>query len=161
MSITRRRFFLAALPVAGVLAISGCDGKSGSGSSASGPMQQLGQAAQGVAAKAEGAANQAIEAVKGEANKWVSDVVDKQWPAAKQQLEAATAKIGSIQQADVKAKAEALANDLKGQIPAIEELVGKVKNFTTGDLGALFSEAKAKFDGFTSKLGELNKLVGQ
>jgi hypothetical protein len=106
------------------------------------------------------AAKGAMEKLKAEASTWMSDVVEKQWPAAKSTLDAASKKVADIKAPDVKTKAEGLVKDLQGSIPGIEETVGKLKNFTGTDMSSLLSEAKTKVEGFMSKLGDLKKMVG-
>lgn len=112
------------------------------------------------AKEAGDAAKDALEKAKAEAGTWMSDVVEKQWPAAKSTLEEAAKKVTDIKAPDVKAKADGLVKELQAAIPGIEETVTKLKNSAGSEMSTLFSEAKTKVEGFMGKLGDLKKMVG-
>jgi hypothetical protein len=105
------------------------------------------------------AAAKALEAAKGEGTKWLTDTVEKQWPGMKTELTNLGGKVAGIKDAAVKTKAEGLVKDLQGQIPAVEKMVGDLKNFKDGDYTKLFGEVKKAWDGFGGKLGDLKKLI--
>jgi hypothetical protein len=112
-----------------------------------------------VATKAADAAKEGVAKLQAEGGKWLSETVEKQWPAMKSEFEGLTKKVGSITDAGKKTQAEGLVKDLQGQIPSIEKLVGDLKGFKEGDYSKMFTEAKKMWDGFGSKLGELKKLL--
>ncbi|MFO0832413.1 MAG: hypothetical protein U0637_11320 [Phycisphaerales bacterium] len=108
---------------------------------------------------AAAAAGDKLKALQAEGGKWLTDTVDKQWPAMKTELEGYVKKVADVKDAGIKAKAEGLVKDLQAQVPAVEKAVGDLKNFKTGDFTSMFDGAKKAWDGFASKFGELKKLV--
>lgn len=101
----------------------------------------------------------AADAALAPAKAWVSDTVEKSWPAMKTQLESAGKAIPSIKDAATKTKAEGLFKDLTGQVPAIEGLVAKVKAADASTVTGLLAEAKKSWDGFGGKMKELTALL--
>jgi hypothetical protein len=105
------------------------------------------------------AAKQAFEKAKAEGTKWLTDTVEKQWPEAKKSLETLAGKVGSIKDVKVAEQAKGLVSELQGKVPQMESLVGKLKTAGEGDFSKLLTEAKSMWDTFSSKLGELKKLI--
>lgn len=104
------------------------------------------------------AAATGLEDLKAAGTKWVSDAESK-WPAMKTELEGYTKKVAEIKDVNVKTKAEGLVKDLQTEVPAIEKMVTEIKEFKTGDLQGLMDKAKKSWDSFSTKLGELKKLI--
>jgi hypothetical protein len=101
----------------------------------------------------------AADKVMAEGKTWLTDTVEKQWPAMKTQLDSAAKAIPNIKDAGVKTKAEGLLKDLQGQIPGIEGLVTKLKSADASSFGGLFTEAKKAWDGFGGKLKDLTGML--
>jgi hypothetical protein len=122
--------------------------------------KDAGKAAGDMAAKGADAVADAAKKVQAEATKWVSDTVSKEWPKAKESLNALGAKIPSIGDVKIREQATKLFDDLKGQVPQMEGLVGKITSGSSEGAAKLFEEAKTMWSSFTTKLGELTKMVG-
>ncbi|HYF15598.1 MAG TPA: hypothetical protein VD971_11060 [Phycisphaerales bacterium] len=108
------------------------------------------------------AARNTADAVKegaGDLKNWVSDTVDRQWPAMKTEVEQMGDKVASIKDTNVKAKAETMWNDLKAQMPKVEEAVTRARNATADQASALAADARTAWDGFVAKLDELRRTL--
>jgi hypothetical protein len=123
-------------------------------------------AAKGTEAVKEVAADaaKALESAKADTTKWLTDTVEKQWPAMKTELDGAVKKVAEIKDAATKTKAEGLVKDLQGQIPSIEKMVGEIKGMDWSkiklDEFAKLKDAAVKaWDGFGAKLKELTALL--
>jgi hypothetical protein len=180
---------LAALSFASVVWMGGCDqGTTPAGKGAAGVMEKAkdtatktvdgakdaaakgaeaakdaaakgGEMAKDAAAKAGDAAKGAMDAIKAEGGKWLTETVEKQWPAAKASLEDLTKKAADIKDAGLKTKVTEAVKSLTGQTTEIEGLVGQLKNFKEGDYGAMFTKAKGLWDGFNAKLTEVKGMM--
>lgn len=115
------------------------------------------KAAGDMAAKAGEAAKGAADAAK----KTLMDTVEKQWPAMKDQLTALSGKVAGITDAAKKTQAQGIVSDLQAKVPQLEGVVKQIKDSAAGvDVSGLITKAKDMFGSFTTKLGELTKLVG-
>lgn len=112
-----------------------------------------------VAGKAADAAKDAVAKLQGEAKTWLSDTVTKQWPGVKDQIAGLEKSVGALGAGDIKTKATDLLGKIKGDVPKMEELVGKISNFKDGDFGSLFTEAKKMWDSFAPRLKELTGML--
>lgn len=115
-------------------------------------------AAKGVDAAKDAAAS-AMAKMKEEGTKWLSETVEKQWPAAKTALADLTKKAGDVKDAGLKTKIMDAVKGLTGQQTEVEGLVSKLKDFKDGDYGALFASVKDKFGGFMKKLDEVKAML--
>lgn len=172
--IGRIRVKTSILIVAGAVAgvgLLGCEEKStpdsGTSTKAADAATKAAESATDASAKAATAAKdaaasaaEAVKVLRADASNWVSETVDKQWPAAKARLDACATQLAGLTDPGVKAKAEALLAELKAQVPIVEELVNKVKNNSaSAELGAMLKDAQAKFNGYMAKLNDLNGML--
>ena len=93
------------------------------------------------------------------ATTWVSDTYDKQWPSLKSELDGYASKAAEITDIDAKAKAQALVDDLKAQVPKIEQNVADLKNATGAELQSLLDSSKRAWDAFSAKMSELKSMI--
>ncbi len=118
------------------------------------------EAVKETAGKAGEAAKGAMAALQAEGGKWLTDTVEKQWPAAKATLDDLTKKATDVKDAGLKTKITESLKSLTGQTTEIEGLVGQLKNFKgEGDYGSLFTKAKDMFSGFMKKLDEVKAMM--
>jgi hypothetical protein len=115
--------------------------------------------AKDVAGKAADAAKDAVAKLQGEAKTWITDTVGKQWPGVKDQIAGLEKSVGALGAGDIKTKATDLLGKIKGDVPKMEELVGKISNFKDGDFGSIFTEAKKMWDSFAPRLKELTGML--
>lgn len=115
-------------------------------------------AAKGTDAVKDAAAG-AMAKMKEEGTKWLSETVEKQWPAAKTALADLTKKAADVKDAGLKTKIMDAVKGLTGEQTEVEGLVSKLKDFKDGDYGALFTSVKDKFAGFMKKLDEVKAML--
>lgn len=157
-----------ALVAGGLMTVSltavGCEEKKPAAVSnaASAAGKAMGDAGKAVGDAAKGAGDAVaggFEKIKAEGTKWLSETVEKQWPEAKKSLEALAGKVKDIKDSATQTKAQGLVSDLQAKVPQMEGLVGKLKSASGAEFSKLFGEAQGLWDTFSSKLGELKKLV--
>jgi hypothetical protein len=155
------------LTVVGLVTI-GCEDKkpasvtNAASSAASAASKAMGDAAKGAGDAVKGAGDAVaggFEKLKAEGSKWLSETVEKQWPEAKKSLESLAGKVKDIKDSATQTKAQGLVSELQAKVPQMEGLVGKLKSAGEGEFSKLFGEAKGLWDTFSSKLGELKKLI--
>lgn len=115
-------------------------------------------AAKGTDAVKDAAAT-AMAKMKEEGTKWISDTVEKQWPAAKTALADLGKKAADVKDAGLKTKIMDAVKGLTGQQTEVEGLVAKLKDFKDGDYSTLFTSVKDKFAGFMKKLDEVKAMM--
>ncbi len=108
------------------------------------------------------AAKTGTEAVKDAAkdvSAWMSDTAEKQWPAAKTELDGYAKKVSEIHDPVTKVKAEGLLKGLQAQVPAVEKAFADLKGASAENTTAMLDNAKKLWDGFAANLAELKKLI--
>ncbi len=135
------------------------DAAHGAAQAAKDTAAKTGDAVKDAAAKGADVAKGAMDAIKAEGGKWLTDTVGKQWPAAKEAVAGFEKAIPGIKDSGVKGKVEAAVKGLKDQIPQMEGLVGQLTNFKEGDYGSLFTKAKDMFGGFMKKVDEVKAMI--
>jgi hypothetical protein len=92
---------------------------------------------------------------------WLSDNIDKAWPAMKTEFDGLTKKVADIKDAGVKAKADALVSDIKTSIPTLESAVDKLKSFkpADGDYTAALTKVKDMWGTVTKKFSDLKAML--
>jgi gas vesicle protein len=153
--------------VSAALLFVGCEEKSNPnansvGNAVNNAANATSDAVKNAAAATKDAARNTANAVKEGASdfkNWVSDTVDRQWPAMKTEVDQMGDRIASIKDTNVKAKAETMWSDLKAQMPKVEEAVTKAKNATADQASALMADARAAWDSFVAKLEEMRRTL--
>ncbi len=101
----------------------------------------------------------AMAKVKEEGSKWVSDMVEKQWPAAKASLADLDKKAADVKDPVLKTKILDAVKSLNVEQTEIESLVGKLKDAKDSDYSALLASLKDKFASFMKKLDEVKAMI--
>lgn len=105
------------------------------------------------------AAGNAMAKIKEEGSKWISDTVEKQWPAAKAAVADLGKKAADLKDPALKTKIMDAVKSLTGQETDVEGLVSKLKDAKDSDYSTVLASLKEKFAGFMKKLDEVKAMM--